>query len=281
MPAKIKFSCECGKGLSADPETAGKKAKCPGCGRILVIPQLARTDDSYLGLAPLGDPLPSAGTIGRTRTTPPPLPSNEKTIWEEEEEYKLQSLREDFCPQCRAPMPPDSVVCLDCGYNRKTRTVTAGHVPGSAAQSKDARSKGISGWTVLAVFCVGLAVLYWGSMKSAIVMILGCFAGLFLLAAGLILLAVAFIWYWALLARHNPEGAAKLFVTIIITAITAILTPYAISVLWRGQFEADADFRKPKRIARMGFKALVAGLAIFLAGAIAMVLRGPIRPHQL
>jgi hypothetical protein len=34
----IPFGCECGKRLQAKEEFAGKKMKCPGCGKILVIP---------------------------------------------------------------------------------------------------------------------------------------------------------------------------------------------------------------------------------------------------
>ena len=34
----IVFQCECGRPLRANPETAGKKTKCPGCGQVLTIP---------------------------------------------------------------------------------------------------------------------------------------------------------------------------------------------------------------------------------------------------
>ena len=35
----ISFSCECGKKLAAKDNFAGRRLKCPGCGKSLTIPQ--------------------------------------------------------------------------------------------------------------------------------------------------------------------------------------------------------------------------------------------------
>jgi predicted RNA-binding Zn-ribbon protein involved in translation (DUF1610 family) len=44
----IEFSCDhCGKSLSTSDEKAGRKAKCPQCGEVLVVPALAATDDGF------------------------------------------------------------------------------------------------------------------------------------------------------------------------------------------------------------------------------------------
>ncbi len=37
-PVRFASHCECGKVLNAKPELAGKRVKCPGCGRALAIP---------------------------------------------------------------------------------------------------------------------------------------------------------------------------------------------------------------------------------------------------
>jgi len=37
----IEFKCPCGKQLRIDDKYAGKRGKCPGCGRVLVIPDVA------------------------------------------------------------------------------------------------------------------------------------------------------------------------------------------------------------------------------------------------
>ncbi|HET6425712.1 MAG TPA: zinc ribbon domain-containing protein [Planctomycetaceae bacterium] len=50
----IQFNCEiCGKSLSTSDDKAGRKAKCPGCGEMLVVPQLegAATEDELMPLA--------------------------------------------------------------------------------------------------------------------------------------------------------------------------------------------------------------------------------------
>ena len=45
----IAFNCSCGRGLRANPELAGKKTKCPGCGNILTIPA---SEESATATAP-------------------------------------------------------------------------------------------------------------------------------------------------------------------------------------------------------------------------------------
>ena len=40
----IEVSCECGKRLRARDELAGRKARCPGCGKSIVVPMKVRAD---------------------------------------------------------------------------------------------------------------------------------------------------------------------------------------------------------------------------------------------
>ena len=44
---KIRLTCECGKGLWAQRELAGRRVKCPQCGSVLLVPNQE-----------LGDPAP-------------------------------------------------------------------------------------------------------------------------------------------------------------------------------------------------------------------------------
>ena len=79
----IIVGCECGKRFRAKDEHAGKRAKCPACGRVLVI-----------------------GASGATRTPrPTPLPTDE----------------EHTCVVCGEEIPPDQVtagqkqvICRQC-----------------------------------------------------------------------------------------------------------------------------------------------------------------------
>jgi hypothetical protein len=68
----IKFACpQCGKGISAADEHAGKKARCPQCQHIMPIPQASKP-------APAAPPRPSAGparpSAAREAVAPRPAP---------------------------------------------------------------------------------------------------------------------------------------------------------------------------------------------------------------
>ena len=106
----------CGKRLRVRAEWAGKKAKCPACGAVSVVPAadaalgtasrpadppgevltVAPIDDAPLDVVPL-QPEPDAGK------KPAPAPGAPGT-----------------CPECGVAMAADAVICLDCGFNRKT-----------------------------------------------------------------------------------------------------------------------------------------------------------------
>ncbi len=71
----IPFSCECGKKLQAKDEFAGKKLKCPGCGKILTIPNPAAAPPPEEPPAPPPTqraPLPPPEL---TAELPPPAPA--------------------------------------------------------------------------------------------------------------------------------------------------------------------------------------------------------------
>jgi ribosomal protein L32 len=149
MAVKIKFACACGKSLAADSSAAGRKAKCPACGQAVQVPQLPpAASESELGLAPIDDspgdlsprPLKSVAAASQSirpparpsaspvSSAPPPLPGTAgqavKSIWDEEEEYRMQAPPETPCPNCGAAMASHAVLCMACGYNRQMKTVT-------------------------------------------------------------------------------------------------------------------------------------------------------------
>jgi predicted RNA-binding Zn-ribbon protein involved in translation (DUF1610 family) len=67
----IKVSCSCGKTLTAPDTAAGKKAKCPSCGQVIVVPAAVQETEP-VGIAAAGPPgVPPAQTSG------PPSPAAE------------------------------------------------------------------------------------------------------------------------------------------------------------------------------------------------------------
>ena len=53
----IEFSCQCGKQIKVSEKFAGRRAKCPGCGEPVVIPNAegSRTTPSVVGFTREGE----------------------------------------------------------------------------------------------------------------------------------------------------------------------------------------------------------------------------------
>jgi len=83
----IKFQCECGKRLTAKDGSEGKRAKCPACQRVMTVPAGLRIEGDE-GVA-LASDAPSA-------------PQGE------------------VCPSCGKPLPMEAVLCVQCGFDRRS-----------------------------------------------------------------------------------------------------------------------------------------------------------------
>ena len=82
----IKFQCECGKVLTAPDGSGGKRARCSACKRAVTIPK-----EFHLAAA---------------EEEATPLPGSEPG--------------EEACPSCRRPLPAEAVLCIHCGFDRRT-----------------------------------------------------------------------------------------------------------------------------------------------------------------
>jgi uncharacterized RDD family membrane protein YckC len=71
---KIDFACSCGKRLQVDAGHAGKKGKCPQCGRILVIPA-ADPVKGQSDAAPIESTPPELRESPSNAAAKPPLPA--------------------------------------------------------------------------------------------------------------------------------------------------------------------------------------------------------------
>ncbi len=137
----IKFKCKCGQIAAVKEEWAGKRTKCPGCGRLLTIPP------------PL--PLSTSDVI-----EPEPAPSG--------------AARESKCPTCGETIAAAAVICLTCGFDVRTGSMTPkapeaaggrGRASrpraGRVASSKDKRGPSITIPTrkIVIVTVIGLVVV--------------------------------------------------------------------------------------------------------------------------
>lgn len=93
----IRATCECGKTVAVKAELAGKRIKCPDCSKPIAIP----------GSAPATAANPSK---------PTPV-SNTGSMGELLDEVDLSATTTgQRCPECRADMGPDDILCIECGY---------------------------------------------------------------------------------------------------------------------------------------------------------------------
>jgi uncharacterized membrane protein YhaH (DUF805 family) len=104
----IKVTCACGQSFAANDSLAGKRVKCPKCAQPLQIPAA-----SAPGVAqPMGPARPQTPQM----PAGPAQPSGASLF--DEIGLKAQAAG-PTCPNCRASMPANAILCVQCGYNMK------------------------------------------------------------------------------------------------------------------------------------------------------------------
>lgn len=120
----IKVTCVCGQSFAAPDTLAGKRVKCPKCAQPLQIPGAA-------GVA-------SAATVPRRQAAPAQTSaqSSAGSLFDEAGLTAEAINSGPACPNCRAPLAPEAVLCVQCGFNRKLgrqmQTIVAGGGGGDA-----------------------------------------------------------------------------------------------------------------------------------------------------
>ena len=134
----IKVACKCGQRFTAKDELAGKQVKCPKCGGRLTIPrENAEKADTPPRSAAVGK-----GAKGGADRLPPGRSAQRGPAGVDQllEEAGLFSAAKR-CPNCRAAMDPNAILCVECGYNLKigkvmqTMAVTDESAEGTASRT--------------------------------------------------------------------------------------------------------------------------------------------------
>jgi hypothetical protein len=105
----IVLNCDgCGTRLQAGDNVAGRPVRCPRCGRVFAAPPAD----------PPESPAEPLGVYGVQEDPEPPtvLPATKVPRPSAVPQVPLEAA----CPKCGAPLKPEAVVCVDCGFNRKT-----------------------------------------------------------------------------------------------------------------------------------------------------------------
>jgi len=114
----MKFNCpHCQKALNVKDEIAGKKGKCPSCGGAVTIPE------PEIGVLPDG-PL-------QQKQTPP------------QEQGSGPSAFGEACPKCFQSMAADAVVCIQCGYDTRTKKTLRTEFGAEETQRPDSDATGL------------------------------------------------------------------------------------------------------------------------------------------
>jgi len=130
----IKVTCQCGKSFAAKDELAGKAVKCPNCQQPLRIPGGAPSKAAQVRATAAAAKAPKPAAKPAAKPAPKPASSSSTSgigLGEDLRPRELsdsalsevglhqQSLSARPCPGCTAPLAPDAVICIKCGYNTK------------------------------------------------------------------------------------------------------------------------------------------------------------------
>jgi len=145
MPAEnvISVVCSCGKRLKAPPTAAGKKARCPVCKSVVVLP----SNENSIGVATMEPP----------ETAEPPPAALGSVADHDDGTDGMYDVAEPAsaaagapsgpaCPQCHSAMDDGAVICTNCGFDTRTGkllAVAAAPAPAKAGIfGKAAKSEG-------------------------------------------------------------------------------------------------------------------------------------------
>jgi predicted Zn finger-like uncharacterized protein len=157
--ANLILNCpECKAKVRAPESALGKKIRCSACEHVFVAKQPGKA----------GPPEKKKPEPAKAKP-PEPAKSKQETLALQEDEDNPEFTKKAYgvtgggevyrCPQCAAEMEgPEAVVCLECGFNTRTRSL------GKTKKVKEAEASEKFLWLLPGVLCV-LAIIvmitYW------------------------------------------------------------------------------------------------------------------------
>jgi hypothetical protein len=284
MAEKIRFTCTCGKSLSADPKMAGRKAKCPRCGEVARVPvmgvALPELEDLELKVVLEGGAWQSASS-GQANPPPVPRPTAQTTpgtvypqlpamgrpkepissIWAEEADAERQRELANVCPGCGTSMSDPAVVCLACGYNKQTGKKTPAATGGATPSSRPAESRA-TGNLVGNIFSIALL--------AAALMLAGCAFisfGMALASAMIGMLLVIFALGMFLVGGlSDSSGRRNLLYNVLLNIVSL---PFGFSVMRHSYHTPSA---KARRRTNRGWKLFGIGIVLIFCGVFAVAM---------
>jgi hypothetical protein len=186
----IRVPCICGKNFKVPATAAGKKARCPACSAIMVIPAspslspsgaAAPAQVSGMRRAPAssGQSRPVARPQLEPEIASAPAGDSMDVLDELARQAEVATALPDVarCSQCAMPMPEGAVLCTNCGYDTRTGrklTVAAAATPAKreAFPSVGRKAKPVvDGMAPQGSFAAGLVMSLAFAMAASVVWI--------------------------------------------------------------------------------------------------------------
>jgi hypothetical protein len=234
----IKVTCQCGKSFAAKDELAGKAVKCPNCQQPLRIPG-ASAAPAKAAAKPAAQPA-LAAAAAPSKPAAAPLGGSDDLF--AEVGLQQQALNTRPCPGCTAPMSPEAVICIKCGYNtklgRRMETIKVGSAGGPEGhgavaqalldkaaeaieeQKEEDRKKTAEGVPVY-VYAIALAAVVGFCVMMSFIP-----QGVGMAVAGLVVIILSFVvdfyaWLRGIIAAFMQHPALGLGIFILDIPITA------------------------------------------------------------
>lgn len=157
----IRVTCQCGKSFAAPDNLAGKRVKCPACQQPLAIPEAA-TAGAAAAAPAAKSAAPPKQPATRAAAPPPAAPATGSNPFSDLGPAPAAPPRDLFaemginqqaagsvpCPSCGKGMPPQAVLCVNCGYHTQLgkRLATQGSA-GPAAPAAGGHGGHVDGGT--------------------------------------------------------------------------------------------------------------------------------------
>jgi predicted Zn finger-like uncharacterized protein len=130
MATQFDCSCpHCGKRYRVPEELSGKTIRCKNCQKTFQVPQLSATNENRAATAASGPKAKKTALADDSAPIPfkedppaPPVTSVKRTTNDEDDANPYGVIRDDSdiprCPFCAKELdPPDTKICLNCGYD--------------------------------------------------------------------------------------------------------------------------------------------------------------------
>jgi len=110
----IRFRCACGQAMKMAEQYAGKRAKCPACGKVLSVPAASEFADGSSVALPASAPKAAAKAPAHAKTT---VTTGDFAEHAPEAPHAPAAATATRCPGCGKALSAGARICITCGFD--------------------------------------------------------------------------------------------------------------------------------------------------------------------